>query len=89
MPLLHGAVLLEMKYHVSLPAVLRDLLPMLPAQPTRVSKYRRCVHMCGLAAPDILKQAKLGDQEAKLNGLLQELAWDAVVQHPLSGVRAE
>ena len=34
-------------------------------------------------------QAKLGDQEEKLNRLLQELAWEAVVQHPLSGVRLE
>jgi hypothetical protein len=35
----------------------------------------------------ILQQARLGDQEEKLNHLLPELAWDAVVQHPLSGVR--
>ncbi len=47
--------------------------------------YRRSP--VGLAVPEILKQAKLGDQEAKLNTLLQELAWDAVTQHPLSGVR--
>ena len=40
----------------------------------------------GLPVPEILKQAKFGDQEEKLNLLLQELAWDAVVQHPLSGV---
>ena len=39
--------------------------------------------------PNILKQAKLGDDEGKLNTLLQELAWQAVVQHPLSGVKAE
>jgi hypothetical protein len=49
--------------------------------------YRRSP--VGLPAPNILKQAKLGDQEEKLNRLLQELAWDAVVQHPLSGVRLE
>jgi hypothetical protein len=39
--------------------------------------------------PGILKQAKLGDNEEKLNRLLQELAWEAVTQHPLSGVQAE
>jgi hypothetical protein len=49
--------------------------------------YRRSP--VGLPAPDILKLAKLGDQEAKLNRLLQELAWDAVTQHPLSGVRLD
>jgi hypothetical protein len=47
--------------------------------------YRRSP--VGLPLPAILKQAKLGDEEEKLNRLLQELAWDAVVQHPLSGVR--
>jgi len=47
--------------------------------------YRRSP--VGLPVPTILKQAKLGDQEEALNRLLQELAWDAVVQHPLSGVR--
>ncbi len=49
--------------------------------------YRRSP--VGLGVPDILKQAKLVDQEAKLNTLLQELAWDAVTQHPLSGVRLD
>jgi len=43
----------------------------------------------GLPAPDILKKAKLGDDEEKLNTLLQELAWGAVTKHPLSGVKAE
>ena len=47
--------------------------------------YRRSP--VGLPVPAILKQAKLGDQEAKLNRLLQELAWDAVLQHPLSGLQ--
>jgi hypothetical protein len=47
--------------------------------------YRR--NPIGLPAPAILKEAKLGDQEDKLNRLLQELAWEAAVQHPLSGVR--
>jgi hypothetical protein len=48
--------------------------------------YRRSP--VGLAVPAILKKAKLGDQEEKLNRLLQELAWEAVVQHPLSGVQS-
>jgi hypothetical protein len=43
----------------------------------------------GLPVPDVLKKAKLGDQEEKLNRLLQELAWEAVTHHPLSGVRPE
>lgn len=47
--------------------------------------YRRSP--IGLPAPDILKQAMLRDQEEPLNRLLQELAWDAVVKHPLSGVQ--
>jgi hypothetical protein len=47
--------------------------------------YRRSP--VGLPVPAILKQAKLGDQEESLNRLLQELAWDAVLQHPLSGLR--
>jgi hypothetical protein len=46
--------------------------------------YRRSP--VGLPVPDALKQAKLGGDEEKLNRLLQELAWDAVTQHPLSGV---
>lgn len=48
--------------------------------------YRR--NPVGLPVTEILKQAKLGDQTEPLNRLLQELAWDAVVQHPLSGVQA-
>ena len=46
--------------------------------------YRRSP--VGLPVPEDLKRAKLGDQEQPLNRLLQELAWEAVVQHPLSGV---
>jgi hypothetical protein len=49
--------------------------------------YRRSP--VGLPVPEILKQAKLGDNEKKLNRLLQELAWEAVLQHPLSGVRPD
>jgi hypothetical protein len=47
--------------------------------------YRRSP--VGLPVPAILKQAKLGDQEEMLNRLLQDLAWEAVLQHPLSGLR--
>jgi hypothetical protein len=54
LPLLEGAVLLEMKYHITMPELFRDLLPHLPAQPARMSKYRRCVHLCGLAEPVVL-----------------------------------
>lgn len=47
--------------------------------------YRRTP--VGLPVPAALKAAKLGDAEEPLNRLLQELAWDAVTAHPLSGVR--
>jgi hypothetical protein len=46
--------------------------------------YRRSP--VGLPVPEILKQAKLGEQEAPLNRLLQDLAWEAVRAHRLSGV---
>ncbi|HEV3386942.1 MAG TPA: hypothetical protein VG097_19145 [Gemmata sp.] len=49
--------------------------------------YRRSP--VGLPVPNVLKQSKLGEDEEKLNKLLQELAWDAVVKHPLSGVTVE
>jgi hypothetical protein len=49
--------------------------------------YRRSP--VGLPVPAVLKEAKLGDQEASLNRLLQELAWQAVIEHPLSGVRLD
>jgi hypothetical protein len=49
--------------------------------------YRRSP--VGLPVPEVLKKAKLGDQEEKLNKLLQELAWEAATQHPLSGVRLD
>ncbi len=47
--------------------------------------YRRSP--VGLPVPNVLKGSKLGDDEEKLNRLLQELAWQAVVQHPLSGLQ--
>ncbi len=46
--------------------------------------YRRSP--VGLPVPKVLKRARLGDQEEKLNQLLQQLAWQAVKQHPLSGL---
>jgi arylsulfatase A-like enzyme len=49
--------------------------------------YRRSP--VGLPVPAELKKANFGAEEEPLNRLLQELAWEAVVQHPLSGVRAE
>jgi hypothetical protein len=42
----------------------------------------------GLPMPDVLAKAKNPDWDEKLNRLLQELAWNAVTQHPLSGVQA-
>ena len=47
--------------------------------------YRRSP--VGLPVPEVLKQAMLGDQEEPLNRLLQELAWQAVLDQPHSGVR--
>lgn len=41
----------------------------------------------GLPLPRILDQRKNRDQLMKLNRLLQQLAWEAVIAHPLSGVR--
>jgi hypothetical protein len=41
----------------------------------------------GLPVPGILKNAKVNDVE-RLNRVLQELAWEAVTRHPLSGVKA-
>jgi len=41
----------------------------------------------GLPVPAGLKNAKNPDWDEKLNTLLQELAWEAVTSHPLSGVK--
>lgn len=49
--------------------------------------YRRSP--VGLPVPNVLKQSKLGENEEKLNRLLQDLAWQAVVEHPLSGVKRD
>ena len=48
-PLLPGEVLLELKFHTHLPELFRGLLPRLPLQQGRVSKYRQCMQVCGLA----------------------------------------
>lgn len=40
----------------------------------------------GLPAPAILTKTKNEEFEGKLNRLLQEIAWEAAVRHPLSGV---
>ena len=47
--LLPGGALLELKFHDTMPELFRRLLPELPLQTARVSKYRRCVRLCGLA----------------------------------------
>jgi hypothetical protein len=47
----------------------------------------QCRDPIGLAVPAILKQANLDDQEEMLNKLLQELAWDVVLKHPLSRIQ--
>ncbi len=48
-PLLSGAVVLEMKFRGSLPALFRELLEQLPPTLGRISKYRLCVEAWGLA----------------------------------------
>lgn len=47
--LLPGGALLELKFHNAMPELFRQLLPDLPLRTARVSKYRRCVRLCGLA----------------------------------------
>jgi hypothetical protein len=49
--------------------------------------YRR--NPVGMPLPDILANAHRPAWDGKLNRLLQELAWDAVTHHPLSGVRGD
>jgi hypothetical protein len=43
----------------------------------------------GLPVPAVLKNAKNADWDDKLNRLLQELAWEAVTTHALSGVKVD
>lgn len=47
--ILPHSALLELKFQDSIPELFRGLLPELPAQPARVSKYRRGIQVCGLA----------------------------------------
>jgi len=47
--------------------------------------YRRTP--VGLPLPAVLEKANNPNWDAKLNRLLQELAWTAVIEHPLSGVK--
>jgi len=49
--------------------------------------YRRTP--VGLPLPAVLTNAKKPEWDDKLNHLLQELAWEAVIQHPLSGVKSK
>jgi hypothetical protein len=48
--------------------------------------YRR--NPVGLPVPAILAKASKPESGAGLNRLLRELAWDAVIHHPMSGVTA-
>ena len=43
----------------------------------------------GLPVPPALKCLPDEEVTGKLNRLLQEIAWNAVTQHPLSGVKAK
>jgi hypothetical protein len=47
--LLPDRALFELKFQDSIPELFRNLLPELPVQTARVSKYRRCIQLCGLA----------------------------------------
>jgi hypothetical protein len=51
--LLPGGVVLEMKFRDALPALFRDLLAQLPPDLGRVSKYRHCVRVWGLAGEEV------------------------------------
>ena len=47
--LLPGGALFELKFQDRIPELFRGLLPELPAQTARISKYRRCIQVCGAA----------------------------------------
>jgi len=49
-PLLPDGGLLELKFHIHVPPLFQELIARLPGQLPRVSKYRRCVELSGLAA---------------------------------------
>jgi hypothetical protein len=48
--------------------------------------YRRSP--VGLPVPDALTKAGLGENTAKVNAILQEIAWSVVTEEPASGVKA-
>lgn len=50
--------------------------------------YRR--HPAGLPVPPVFRQLKDMSEEdqTKLNGLLQEIAWETVSKHPMTGLRS-
>lgn len=56
--LLPGSALLELKFQDSIPELFRRLLPELPAKPARVSKFRRCIQVCGLATDPSARRAE-------------------------------
>ena len=64
--------------------------------PQDLIRYRRIISDVGLRKPgwrpspdEVAKAQSLSENEKEdLNRLLQELAWDAVTKHPLSGVKA-
>ena len=43
----------------------------------------------GLPMPQVLAKQKNPHWNAELNRLLQEVAWETVTQHPLSGVQSQ
>jgi hypothetical protein len=61
LPLFPGGALLEMKFHVHLPELFRTLLLRLPLMQGRVSKYRRCVEVCGLASGPTPSNGRAGN----------------------------
>jgi hypothetical protein len=56
-PLLPGGALVELKFHLSLPSLFRELLPTLPTQTAKASKFRRCIELCNLLPPGAPKAA--------------------------------
>jgi len=61
-PLLPGGVLLELKFHVHLPPLFHELLPRLPIQEARVSKYRRCVELCRVGGWDVAQPPSVAER---------------------------
>lgn len=68
-PLLPGGALVELKFHLKIPDLFSQLLPSLPMKTARVSKYRRCVTVCGLrSAADKVEPTTAGTGEAPSGG---------------------